>query len=222
MLLLSTIYILIVAPRGAGDIARAKKPVRKRKKKREQPKHHNPVILKLPHMSEDTDHQVRRAIARSGLPITAVFTPGMKLRDILTSSRPRDKEECPRVACKTCDALDDATCTKRNTVYKITCTTDNCGEEYIGETGRPTHERFTEHLRSAKNPEKASYMTKPLAVHYREKHPNTDPSLSLHLLETANNTLERKIKEAKNIARQKPTINQRDEMLETKQFLVQT
>ena len=62
-------------------------------------------------------------------------------------------------------------------IYKITRELDKCLETCDGETYRPLWYRFDEHYRSAANPSEKSYIDKPLAKHYREKHPNhTDPS----------------------------------------------
>ena len=108
-----------------------------------------------------------------------------------------------------------------NLVYEITCNTDNCGDKYEGETYRPLHERFTEHFHNANNPTAKSYVNTPMAKHYRDKHTNSsDPSLSVKILEKANSTVNRKIREARLIAKNNPTINDRQELSELQQFLI--
>ena len=96
-----------------------------------------------------------------------------------------------------------------------------CGENYDGETGRPLHDRFMEHYNNANNPTAQSYLNKHLAKHYREKHPNNGtPVLSVKVLEKADNTVNRKIRKARIIAKNNPTMNDRQELAEIQQFLV--
>ncbi|KAL5268643.1 hypothetical protein ACHWQZ_G002482 [Mnemiopsis leidyi] len=89
--------------------------------------------------------------------IRVVTTPGKKLRDILTSSRPLDKKKCPNNNCRTCLALNNnGNCTDRNVVYEVKCSYVECKQSgigvYNGETYRPIGDRYKEHFRSANNP----------------------------------------------------------------------
>ena len=77
-----------------------------------------------------------------------------------------------------------------------------------------------EHWRSAKNPTAQSYTNKPLAKHYNTQHPNTEPKLSVKILEKANSTNNRKIREARLISKMKPLINDRSEQIELRQYLI--
>ena len=164
----------------------------------------------------------KRAAQQCNLPITVVTTPGRKLRDILTSSRPLDKQICPKnqINCATCNCLTEGECTIRNVVYKIECSL--CGELYIGETYRQLHSRFQEHWYSACSPLKPSYKDKPLARHYSEHHPNIPPQLLLSVIARASNIKDRKVKEARMISTLKPSINIKDELKDTQLFLVQS
>ena len=107
-----------------------------------------------------------------------------------------------------------------NTIYEIKCSTDNCKEIYNGETYRPLHERFIEHYRNANNPTAPSYTQKPMAKHFHTTHPNSTPKLSINVLEKAHNTINRKIREARVIAKNKPSINDRRELSDLQQFLI--
>ena len=92
---------------------------------------------------------------------------------------------------------------------------------YIGETYRSLHDRFNEHYNNANNPTAKSYINTPLAKHYREHHPNSArPELSLCILEKGSDTVNRKIREARLIARKKPSLNDRQELSDLQQFLV--
>ena len=49
--------------------------------------------------------------------------------------------------CRTCDAgMSHRKCVLKGVVYSMRCTV--CGDLYIGETGKPTRERFAEHYLS--------------------------------------------------------------------------
>ena len=185
-------------------------------------------LLKLPFLSDTCTAKIKRAAEQCFLPLKIVTTPGKRLKDILASSRPLDHTECPRgESCRTCEALRAATgnnnvnCTMSNVIYEIYCNMVNCPDFYDGETGRPLHDRFNEHYLTANNPTAASYENKPLAKHYREKHPDCSrPVLSVKILEKAHSTINRKIREARTIAKNKPTLNDRNELPQLKQFLV--
>ncbi len=98
----------------------------------------------------------------------------------------------------------------------------DCLENYGGETYRPLNHRFDEHYRSAANPSAKSYIDKPLAKHYREKHSNHDgpPNLKLEIIDRGNSLIDRKIKEARFLVNNKPTLNDKSELNNLKQFLV--
>ena len=180
-----------------------------------------PIIL--PYYNEETSVQIRRAINKSGLSIRPIFTPGKKLKDILTRSRPLDSDsQCPNNKCYTCECLNTTKdkCTARNSIYKITCTVTGCNNFYIGETYRPLSDRFIEHYRNANNPTAKSYINKPFAQHYSTCHFGTKPSLKLEILDYGSTIMNRKIKEARLISKFSPKINQRDELIELQQYLV--
>ena len=91
---------------------------------------------------------------------------------------------------------------------------------YIGESSRSLHDRLGEHLRYARSPNNTSYRDEAMAVHYREKHPNTEPDLVFQLLKTEGKTILRKIYEAMYIFNLKPNINDREEKKVLERFLV--
>ena len=198
---------------------------KKRRKRKKNPSDQNKdgVVLKLPYLNEATSRKDKGAVKQSGLPIKIVEKPGRKLKDLLTDSRPLDKPTCTKNNCRTCSALTDGNCTTTNTVYQITCQVDNCQEKYGGETYRPLSCRFDEHFRSAANPTAKSYEDKPLAKHYREKHSlhSGPPKLKLEIVDRGTSLVNRKIKEAKFLVKNKPTLNDRSELNNLTQFLVE-
>ena len=181
------------------------------------------IPIVLPYYNEETSAQIRRAINKSGLSIRPIFKPGKKLKDVLTRSRPLDSDiQCPNNKCYTCECLNVSKdkCTARNSIYKITCTVSGCNDFYIGETYRPLSDRFTEHYRNAKNPSAKSYINKPFAQHYKTFHIGIKPSLKLEILDYGSTIINRKIKEARLISKYSPKINQREELSELQQYLV--
>ena len=75
--------------------------------------------------------------------VVTTTTTGKKLKDLLTSSRPRDKPRCPNIKCRTCTALKGkGNCTDPNLIiYGMWCELGNYSQEkvgqYDGETLRP-------------------------------------------------------------------------------------
>ena len=179
------------------------------------------AILKLPYLNDVTSRKYKDAVRHSGLPIKIVETPGERLRDLLTDSRPLDKDVCITNNCKACEALESGNCMSKDCIYHIICTKHTCKDNYGGETGRPLCKRFEEHYRSAANPTAKSYKDCPLAKHYAEKHPDQVPSLKLEIIDRGNSLINRKIKEAKFIKQNQPTLNDKKELQHLQQFLVE-
>ena len=96
----------------------------------------------------------------------------------------------------------------------------DCNDFYIGETYRPLSDRFIEHYRNANNPTAKSYNNKPFAQHYKTCHIGIKPSLKLEILGYGSTIINRKIKEARLISKYSPKINQREELTELQQYLV--
>ena len=81
----------------------------------------NPVAtLKIPYLSDKCTANIKRAAQQCSLPIRVVTTPGQKLKDTLTSSKPLDKCNGPNINCVTCKCLVTGDCTTANIIYEIT------------------------------------------------------------------------------------------------------
>ena len=179
------------------------------------PKNTSNVMLKLPYISEYVYNEILRFIKKRKLPISVVFTPGKKLRDLLCSSRPYDKARCTIRNCIICANLENnVTCTVKYPVYLITC--NICQEIYCGESSRSLHDRLSEHLQFATNPNKNSYKDEALAINYRDYHHGLKPNLSFQLLETEPKTVNRKILEAMYIHKLEPKLNDKEECMSPK------
>ena len=177
------------------------------------------VCLKLPYISERVSMNICSFIRKRKLPITVIFTPGKKLRELFCSSRPHDRRKCTLSNCKICPKItDDRDCSIACPIYQITCKL--CDERYVGESSRTLHDRMSEHLRFATNPTCVSYKEEAMAVHYSEHHAGKDPDLCFELLETERNTILRKIKEAMYIIDRNPSINDKTECTVLQRFLI--
>ena len=199
---------------------------KKAKKKNKQNSNEKQTVFKIPHLSDKCTSMIKEAVKKHNLPIRVVTTPGVKLKNLLTSSKPLDKIQCPNDDCKTCSSLTSkGQCTDRNVIYHMKCEMATCKSnkigQYDGETYRPLNDRFIEHLRSANNPKAKSYIDKPWAKHYANKHPECDePKISIAITDRASSTNERKIKEARTIIKNRSDLNACDEQLELQRFLV--
>lgn len=186
----------------------------------------NFVLLQLPFINQQTTDEIKRKIKQSGLPFRLISTPGMSLKKLFVKSRPLDNPICPRKTCQTCSrSTKPGNCMTSNIIYSMKC--QNCpltpnGEhpQYIGETNRSLHERFTEHLNNAKNPNAKSYEHKTMAKHFRECHPTETPKLDINILTKYSKTITRKVQEALLINRNNPELNAKSECLAAKQFLI--
>ncbi len=158
----------------------------------------NSNILKLPFITHHHQREVNRLIKDSQLPIVAIFQPGIKLANKLTSSA-LVKSTCNSTSCP----FKSKSCLEKNIVYQLTCT--KCGEIYIGETQRFLHTRLKEHLRSV------HYLDQKTAMgeHYKKKHPSTtsDEPFTYKVLDHAKDFTDRKLKESFWIQNLKPTLN---------------
>ncbi len=105
-------------------------------------------------------------------------------------------------------------------MYRVDCqlcpTSQQC---YEGESYRPCHDRFGEHIRAANNP--ASYMNNAISKHYSDCHVNCESSkLIFTILDRQSSTARRKISEAIMISKHEPSINLKDELVDTMKFML--
>lgn len=155
------------------------------------------VILKLPYISEEHCRNIRHLLNNSNFNVIPIFTPGTTLINTLTSSALRSNV-CNKKAC----VFKNKNCMDKNCIYKLQCTI--CFQEYIGETGRPFHERLKEHLKSIILMDNKSAMSEHYVKHHVEI---PEEPFSYNILKKINNTTERKIAESIFIKQQQPAIN---------------
>ena len=102
----------------------------------------------------------------------------------------------------------DGDCMSSGTIYLISCNV--CGDEYIGETGRPLCVRIKEHL----DGKRRSKGNTPLGTHRMQKHSGGDFDIKVTILAQDAKTSTRKILEAFWINAKNPQMNRREECLE--------
>ena len=102
-----------------------------------------PVLL--PFISDEISTSIRKCLRRSGLEsmVGIVAIPPDNLKKRLVRNRQYDRM-CVSSNCMICPAGTEGDCTATGVVYRISCR--KCGDDYIGETGRPLNVRIKEHL----------------------------------------------------------------------------
>ncbi|EYC40117.1 hypothetical protein Y032_0628g833 [Ancylostoma ceylanicum] len=172
------------------------------------------LALVLPYVNEQLAKRVNTIVKKSQLPVRLIFRPPPTLKEILTSSRLYE-DGCVEEGCRYC--IDQKICNLRGTVYMIKC--KGCGHRYIGESGRPLRKRLDEHRRAFERPQtypKNSFSRHRTTVHTRDSAPEFEVVVLHRHLE---NTLHRKIMEAREIKRYQPEINNREELAEALQLI---
>ena len=172
------------------------------------------VSFQFPYVSDRFTAAVQKIVKTSGLPINLLTIPPPRLKDKFTSSRVYDRL-CKTTNCTICPFNSTGDCMKPGCVYQLNC---ECGEIYIGESGRPLHIRITEHLRVIARPHLKSHIDKPLATHRMEKH-TTQPSVTVTILHCCTSTVKRRIMEAFAIKTFQPKLNKKQEMLEAMRLI---
>ena len=181
------------------------KKQRRKKKDKTKPS----FTLRIPFVSDQLNHQIKRTLKRHGIPARLVNPRGQTIKDL---TKPRKAKTTKKCSSKLCPAPD--ICHRSNVVYLATCTL--CNETYVGMTTRKLHDRAYEHLLSARK------RTNKTAIgdHYRERHPEekgkeVKPSVTFKIIKHQRDLLRLHIEESMAIKQLKPTLNRRLETLGT-------
>jgi len=192
-----------------------------RKKRRGKPEQTYKAPLLLPYISEPVSNKIRNYIKQQKLDIRPIFKPGRTLSQKFCRSRPLDTKLCELGNpnnCNICPLITNGNCSMRALIYRIHCLICTFKQDYDGETDRPCHYRFNEHRRAARNP--LSYSDNALGKHYLYCHNNTEPKIEFQILDRQTDVVRRKISEALHIFNNKPTMNDRIEMSESRKFMI--
>ena len=129
---------------------------------------------------------------------------------LLSRNRFRDNL-CPiPTRCPFCPHAREGCCLARGVIYQLCCV--ECGQSYVGHTGRPLHVRAIEHVRAAANPGRPSYASAAFAQHSLTQHSGSSISIKGKILHTELNISRRKIAEAIYIQNLCPDINNKVEL----------
>ena len=148
-----------------------------------QTRHTSPIFIKLPFegkISQDITRLLRRLAGAE-----VIFTTGPTLKTLLSANGKQAPTTSPD---------------PKGVIYNINC---SCGENYIGETGRPLAKRIEEHKASVRKADQKSAISEHLLENPNHRI-NWD---DITKLTTRTTTIERKLTEAIYIKRLKPKLN---------------
>ena len=123
----------------------------------------NAPCLRIPYITENFSVSLQHIFLKYGMTVNIVANAPRTLRQLLVRSRLYDNF-CNSSSCPAC-VHDSGICQIKGAVYRVRCS--ECGQDYIGETGRPLSDRIKEHLADLNHWETRN---KPWSVHRNEKH----------------------------------------------------
>ncbi|EYC04498.1 hypothetical protein Y032_0087g2047 [Ancylostoma ceylanicum] len=166
------------------------------------------IPLCIPFISDELSRSIRLCLKKSGLDgfVNLVDIPSDNLKRRLVRNRLYDRL-CLTSNCIICVSGRAGDCMISGTVYQISCKV--CGENYIGETGRPLCLRIREHLEGKRSLRKST----PLGAHRVNNHSNNDFEVQVTILAQETDIATRKTMEAFWIRSRCPQMNRKDECL---------
>ncbi|EYC11772.1 hypothetical protein Y032_0049g1762 [Ancylostoma ceylanicum] len=162
----------------------------------------------LPFISDEVSNAVRRSLRQGGLQddVRVVDIPPPNLKRHLVCNRAYDRI-CTTPGCVICPHGKDGDCMISGTIYLVTC--QACGDEYIGETGRPLCIRIKEHLDGLSKSKTAT----PLGAHRSLCHENSEIQTGVTILSREPEIIARRTLEAFWITAKSPKMNRKDECI---------
>ena len=112
-----------------GGVPLTAKKQRRKKKDKTKPS----FTLRIPFVSDQLNHQIKRILRRHGIPARLVNPRGQTIKDL---TKPRKAKTTKRCSSKLCPVPE--ICHRSNVVYLATCTL--CNETYVGMTTRKLHD----------------------------------------------------------------------------------
>ncbi|EYB96817.1 hypothetical protein Y032_0146g2521 [Ancylostoma ceylanicum] len=152
--------------------------------------------------------KVRASLRKADLEdhVRVVDIPPANLNTQLVRNRLYDRL-CVTPNCVICPFGKDGDCMVSGVVYLITC--QSCGDQYVGETGRPLCIRIKEHLDGMAR----SSMTTALGGHRRQNHGNSSFEVAVTILSLEPEIVACKTLEAFWITAKNPKMNRKDECI---------
>ncbi|KAK6764997.1 hypothetical protein RB195_025075 [Necator americanus] len=164
----------------------------------------NKINFCLPFITNDLSKAMRASMVKCGVEelVRIVEIPPANLKKQLVQNRMYDRF-CHTPDCVTCPFGKEGDCMVSDVVYLISCKT--CGDQYIGETGRPICVRIRERLKGMKQSNAAT----PLGAHRRQCQENVSFCIAVTVLEI----IARRTLEAFWINAKGPKMNRKEECL---------
>ena len=163
------------------------------------------TTVKLPYITDAFTIDFASTIFKHNLPIRVLPIPPPNLRKLFIRNRLYDRKCYDPKQCIICKNNKLGDCCKKDVVYSIECL--ECGDLYIGETGRFLHKRIHEHILSMRTPFLVSHINCPLAKHVTNRHNAREVEVKVCLEARGDGNLIRKIREAHLIQSRQPAIN---------------
>ena len=160
-------------------------------------------VLKIPFISDQFNHAVKRILTRHNAQVRLVNDHGKTLNELVKVNDTKPKT-CRSKACPA-----PGICQKNSLVYCATCVL--CKAKYVGMTTRTLHERAREHVLAAKK----HSVDSAFGDHYDEFHPSEEPRILFEVVVRNRDPLRLHIEEALTIKRLKPALNRRQEDMGT-------
>ena len=188
------------------EVVTAGDKFRRRATRRNETLGQKKVSFMLPFISDEVSIATKRCLKRARLEesVAIIEIPPNTLRRQLVRNRLYGRL-CETANCVICPSGRDGDCMSSGTIYLISCGT--CGDEYIGETGRPLCIRIKEHLDGKRKARQGT----PLGTHRIQKHSGDDFDIKVAILARDTKTPTRKLLEAFWINAKNPTMNSREE-----------
>ncbi|EYB98482.1 hypothetical protein Y032_0131g1649 [Ancylostoma ceylanicum] len=166
------------------------------------------IAFCLPFISDEMSKAVRASLRKADLEdhVRVVEIPPANLKTQLVRNRLYDRL-CITPNCVICPFGKEGDCMVSSVVYLITC--QACGDQYIGETGRPLYIRVKEHLDGMTR----SRISTPLGVHRRHSHGNCSFAVAVTILSWEPEIVARRTLEAFWITARNPKMNRKEECI---------
>ena len=182
-------------------IERSNKKTNPKKKRKINYFNNEKHYLKIPFISDDVNHKIKRILRSEQLNIGLAQKSSTTLRSALRRKIKRTNN-CRMSACP---IKNNKLCFQKNVVYKVTCL--RCQNFYIGSTIRTLHVRIKEH------------MTRESSSIFKHLQQCDTRNISTEIISYERDNANIRLMEAQMIQKHAPHINSKDEKDQYRQFL---
>ena len=126
-------------------------------------------------MNSELKRRLEKDVRESRLKIKIVEKASTSVKRLLQRSNPFKKEPCLQSDCLVCQTGGRGNCRTDSITYELQC--KECGDKYIGETGRNAYTRGKEHLMALDSKSDSSTIVR----HCMEKHDNIIKDFTMNI-----------------------------------------